>query len=70
MSKITIRYIAHGWHNGVRWQSPASLLTHVVDAQRWYGLDNKERDRVLERATLMQYPEVDRIDEIIIMEIR
>lgn len=60
---ITFYYRAYGWRsNGVRWQRPASPLAYSIDSERWYRLDENERDKLLERITMMPFPEVDRID--------
>lgn len=39
-------------------------------AFKWRPLAGSERDRVLERATMMEFPEVDRIDHIAIESIK
>lgn len=71
MATITIFYRAYGWRsNGVRWQGPASPLTYVADPDRWYRLDLSERNKLLERVTMMEFPEVDRIDRIAIESTR
>lgn len=67
MSQITILYRAYGRRsNGVVWQGPATPLTYTTDADRWYRLNLTERDNVLMRATMMEYPEVERIERIAI----
>lgn len=71
MAQITIYFRAYGWRsNGVRWQGPACPQTYTTDSERWYRLNLSERDRVLERATMMEFPEVDRIDHIAIESIK
>lgn len=69
--EITVYFRAYGWRrNGVRWQGPADPQTYKTDSDRWYRLDNQERERTLERVTLMEYPEIERIDHIAIERTR
>lgn len=71
MAQVTVYFRAYGWRdNGIRWQGPARPQEYVTESDRWYRLDLKERNRVLERATMMDYPEVDRIDRIVIESIK